>query len=164
MVHHTLTADDLRWTFPAEEFSDEDLKPAAKDRHGRPGALGQERALVEVRPHAVDKVQLCVCTLPQQEIAEALLAAGADQQVDLRRRQCGVIDCGKLLDETRTVDVVLRPQLVAQSARGVGRRLYDVHAAHLRLLRVDEAVEQRFHLDLRARIEGVEDREGAGDR
>lgn len=46
MAHHTLTPDDLRWTFPAEEFSDEDLKPAAKDRHGRPGALGQERALV----------------------------------------------------------------------------------------------------------------------
>jgi lon-related putative ATP-dependent protease len=42
----TLSPDALRWRFPVEEFSDEDLKPAAKDRHGRPGALGQERALV----------------------------------------------------------------------------------------------------------------------
>lgn len=45
-MHATLSADELRWRFPIEEFSDDDLKPAVKDRHGRPGALGQERALV----------------------------------------------------------------------------------------------------------------------
>ena len=42
----TLSPDDLRWTFPVDEFGEKDLKPAEKDRHGRPGALGQERALV----------------------------------------------------------------------------------------------------------------------
>src|SRR5688572_2936430 len=69
-----------------------------------------ERALVEVRPQAVDEMQLGVCALPQEEIAEALLATGADQQIDLRCRQCYVIDCGKRLGETRTVDAVLRSQ------------------------------------------------------
>src|SRR5688572_24529339 len=44
-MHRILTPDELRWNFPAEEFSEKDLKPAEKDRHGRPGALGQERAL-----------------------------------------------------------------------------------------------------------------------
>ncbi len=45
-MHRTLSADELRWTFPVEEFGEKDLRPAEKDRHGRPGALGQERALV----------------------------------------------------------------------------------------------------------------------
>src|SRR3954470_19978198 len=45
-MHRTLSADDLRWIFPVEDFGEKDLKPAEKDRHGRPGALGQERALV----------------------------------------------------------------------------------------------------------------------
>src|SRR5438874_1905321 len=60
-MHRTLTPDDLRWCFPSEEFGETDLKPAEKDRHGRPGALGQERALVALelglgdrdRPHSV---------------------------------------------------------------------------------------------------------------
>src|SRR5689334_20484624 len=37
--------------------------------------------LAEVGPQRVDEHQLGVGTLPQQEIADALLAAGADQQV-----------------------------------------------------------------------------------
>jgi lon-related putative ATP-dependent protease len=45
-MHRSLTADDLRWTFPVEDYGEKDLRPAEKDRHGRPGALGQERALV----------------------------------------------------------------------------------------------------------------------
>lgn len=45
-MHRTLSADDLRWTFPMGDFGERDLRPAEKDRHGRPGALGQERALV----------------------------------------------------------------------------------------------------------------------
>src|SRR5687768_8634015 len=69
-----------------------------------------EGALVEVRPQTVDEMQLGVCALPEEEIAQALLATGADQEVDLRCRQCDVIDCGERLGETRTVDAVLRPQ------------------------------------------------------
>src|SRR5690349_2814547 len=40
-----LDVKQLRWRFPVADFADKDLKPAEKDRHGRPGALGQERAL-----------------------------------------------------------------------------------------------------------------------
>src|SRR5271170_2522432 len=46
--------------------------------------------LAEIRPQRVDEHQLGVGTLPQHEIADALLAAGADQQVGIghaRRQQ-----------------------------------------------------------------------------
>src|SRR4051812_34995588 len=45
------------------------------------GAL--EMLLAEVGPQRVDEHQLGVGTLPEQEIADALLAAGADQQVGI---------------------------------------------------------------------------------
>ncbi len=41
----TLTPEELRWTLPLADFTSADLMPKEKDRHGRPGALGQERAL-----------------------------------------------------------------------------------------------------------------------
>jgi len=41
----TLTPAELRWTLPLADFTAADLSPKEKDRHGRPGALGQERAL-----------------------------------------------------------------------------------------------------------------------
>src|SRR5688572_33142435 len=72
-----------------------------------------ESALVEVRPEAVDEMQLGVCALPEHEIAESLLAASADQQVDLRRGQCHVVDCGERLGEARTIDAVCRSQPTA---------------------------------------------------
>jgi hypothetical protein len=46
--------------------------------------IGQRRA-VEVRPVFVGEVELGVRELPQQEIADALLAAGADEEIGLRR-------------------------------------------------------------------------------
>ena len=48
------------------------------------GVLGQrlvERRLVEVRPQLVAEVQLGVGALPEQEVADAQLARGADQQL-----------------------------------------------------------------------------------
>jgi lon-related putative ATP-dependent protease len=44
-MKHTLTPAELRWTLPLDEFTTADLSPKEEDRHGRPGALGQERAL-----------------------------------------------------------------------------------------------------------------------
>lgn len=41
----TLSVSEYRWTLSEHDFTPEDLNPAEKDRHGRPGALGQERAL-----------------------------------------------------------------------------------------------------------------------
>src|SRR5262249_21100891 len=57
--------------------------------------------LAEIRPQRVDEPQLGVGTLPQQEIADALLAAGADQQIRIghARRQ-------QLLLEARFVDAI----------------------------------------------------------
>src|SRR5688572_12013393 len=82
-----------------------------------------EGGLVEVRPQAVDEMQLGVCAFPEQEIAEALLATGADQQVDLRCRQGGVVDCGERFGETRTVDAVCRPQTTTYFDEAVLRRI-----------------------------------------
>jgi len=44
-MKHTLSTHELRWSLPLSEFTDADLSPKEEDRHGRPGALGQERAL-----------------------------------------------------------------------------------------------------------------------
>jgi lon-related putative ATP-dependent protease len=44
-MHTTLPASALRWRLPVDDFSADDLRPKEEDRHGRPGALGQERAL-----------------------------------------------------------------------------------------------------------------------
>src|SRR5574341_321137 len=46
---------------------------------------------VEVRPQLRCEVQLRVGGLPKQKVAQALLAAGADQQVDLRDGRGGVV-------------------------------------------------------------------------
>ena len=44
---------------------------------------GGEIVGIEVRPHPVGEVELRVGALPQQEVREAFLAAGADQQIDV---------------------------------------------------------------------------------
>src|SRR5262245_87542 len=44
-----------------------------------------QRGSVEVGPQQIGEIQLRVSQLPQQEIADALLAAGADEQIGLRR-------------------------------------------------------------------------------
>ncbi len=40
-----------------------------------------QSCLAEVRPHAIREIELGIGALPQQEVAEALLGTGADQQV-----------------------------------------------------------------------------------
>src|ERR1700691_2024090 len=55
------------------------------------GVVGErlrERRLVEIRPQAVDEMEFGVRTFPQQEVAQASLAAGADQEVHGRRGRC----------------------------------------------------------------------------
>ena len=41
---------------------------------------------IEVRPHPIGEIELGIGALPQQEIGEPLLAAGADQQIDVAAR------------------------------------------------------------------------------
>lgn len=45
MTKSTLKPEALRWSLPAERFGIADLALKEEERHGRPGALGQERAL-----------------------------------------------------------------------------------------------------------------------
>src|SRR5207244_13474826 len=53
------------------------LSPAEfADRRGEIGGA-------DIRPVAVAEVELGVRALPQQEVAEALLAAGADEEIDV---------------------------------------------------------------------------------
>jgi len=49
----------------------------------------------EVRPHAVGEDQLGVGALPEQEVREPFLAAGADQQVDVRHRAASFVRIGQ---------------------------------------------------------------------
>jgi len=66
--------------------------PARRERHGSEAALaglelrdgGLQVGGAEVRPHAAGEDQLGVGTLSEQEIAETLLAARADEQVERR--------------------------------------------------------------------------------
>ena len=46
---------------------------------------GVERGGVEIGPQHVGEIELGVGELPQQEVRDPLLAAGADEQVGLRR-------------------------------------------------------------------------------
>jgi hypothetical protein len=57
---------------------------------------------IEVRPKALDEVQFSIGAFPQQEVAQALFAAGADEEVNVRGCY-GVIDVGKVLYKARTI-------------------------------------------------------------
>ena len=66
--------------------------PAPARSCGRSGARAAdtidrrvERGRVEVRPQQVGEIELGVGELPEQEIADALLAAGADEEIGLGR-------------------------------------------------------------------------------
>ena len=72
-----------------------------------------EGLLVEIRPQGFREIQLRVRALPQQEVAQALLAAGANQEIHLGRRRRCMIDVREPLGETRTVDVGLGLQAAA---------------------------------------------------
>src|SRR6267378_100124 len=61
-----------------------------------PPAVVLERAaqspLIEVRPKAIAEMEFCKRAFPQQKVAEAPLAAGANQQVDFGCGICAMID------------------------------------------------------------------------
>ena len=61
------------------------VRPKRRSRCRYQRERGVEGGGVEVRPQQVGEVQLGVRELPEQEVGDALLAAGADEQVRLRR-------------------------------------------------------------------------------
>jgi hypothetical protein len=46
------------------------------------GDCAGQRLGIEIRPHRVAEPQLGIGAFPQQEVGQALLAAGADQEID----------------------------------------------------------------------------------
>src|SRR4051812_8851893 len=79
-----------------------------------------ERSAVEVRPKRVGEVKLRVGELPQQEIADALLAAGADKEIGLRCVAHGEIRMKLFFRHFFTPGMVLQEAV---------ERLHDVPAA-----------------------------------
>src|SRR5580698_10419140 len=97
--------------------------------------LGQRLAedlRVEIRPQAVDEVQFRVRALPEQEIAQALLASRTYQEIDRRRRHDRVIDLGETLDEACFVSAAFQLQTSTGLQQAVLRGVVDgdpqVHA------------------------------------
>src|SRR5919108_638203 len=102
---------------------------------------GAQRVLemrhVEIRPQCLAEVQLGVGEIPQQEIADAVIAAGADEQV----RVAGVGQ-RQLARETLLVDGVERHGAARHLRGDAPRGLHDIPAS---------AVAHR-HLQLEARV------------
>jgi hypothetical protein len=63
-----------------------------------------ERLVVEIRPQTVDEIELCVRALPQQEVAQALLATRPDQEIHLGRGRHRMINVGESLGEAAAID------------------------------------------------------------
>src|SRR5580692_1641759 len=74
-----------------------------------------EADLVEVRPQAAGKMQLRVGTLPEQKIAQPLLATGADEQIHLAGVMRAVIDL--VQQPSKSFDVEMR--IAGAAARGL---------------------------------------------
>src|SRR5215467_1320705 len=83
-----------------------------------------ELLLGELRPHASREVELGVRALPEEEIAEALFAAGANEEIDIADRE------GIVRDLREQVREALARQLLAVRERGglhdgLARRVID---------------------------------------
>src|SRR5437868_10233652 len=76
---------------------------------------GAELRLAEVGPQGVDEDELGVRQLPEQEVRDAKLARGADQQV--RIRHVGLVQAGR---ERLLVDLVGLDTVLDEPARGRG--------------------------------------------
>src|SRR5919199_604534 len=77
---------------------------------------GAEIRLAEVRPQGVDEDELGVRELPEQEVRDAKLARGADQQV--RIRHVGLVQAGR---KRLLVDLVGFDAVLEEPARGGGQ-------------------------------------------
>src|SRR5688500_5451727 len=60
----------------------------------------------EIRPAAIGEIELGVRALPKEEITQPLLAAGANQQIDIAARASPVIDPAQRIREVFAADVL----------------------------------------------------------
>jgi hypothetical protein len=65
--------------------------------------------LAEIRPKTIDKVQLSVRALPQQEVAQAFLTARSDQEINIGSRPYGMTHLRQMLYKARLIHVGLEP-------------------------------------------------------
>src|ERR1700722_18522317 len=79
----------------------------------------RESCGIEIRPQAVNEVQLRIGALPQQKVAQAALAAAADEQIDLRCRGLRMLS---LSQEAQVLRGILERD-VAQAAPGLDEHL-----------------------------------------
>src|SRR5580704_2155019 len=79
----------------------------------------RESCGIEIRPQAVNEVQLGIGALPQEKIAQAALAAAADEQIDLRCRGLRMLS---LSQEAQVLRGILERD-VAQAAPGLDEHL-----------------------------------------
>ena len=102
-------------------------------RSGRSGAArpaknssaASSAASSKSRPQRVAEIQLGVGEVPQQEIADALIAAGADEQIRVGQR----LPAAAARREPASSIVVGRSAPLATACRELARRLHDVPAA-----------------------------------
>src|ERR1700722_10380818 len=59
--------------------------------------------LIEVRPESIHEAEFGISALPQQEVAQSFLPAGANQQIHVRRYRHRMIHVGKMLLEAGAV-------------------------------------------------------------
>src|SRR5215203_6009484 len=104
------------WFLPPDRHRPEPPLPAAEVAHG----VGQVGA-AEVGPHAVGEDQLGVGALPEQEVREPLLAAGADQQVHVGGGTAVVGRIGEQAREGFAGELALAAQAVGGAEDGVAR-------------------------------------------
>ena len=79
---------------------------------------------VEVRPHPVGEVELGIGALPQQEIGQALLAAGADEQIDVAALSSPAHRLTSWLNRSRVISVRLSKAAAGAQDR-VARRVVE---------------------------------------
>src|ERR1700722_17675285 len=79
----------------------------------------RESCGIEIRPQAVNEVQLRIGALPQQKVAQAALAAAANEQIDLRCRGLRMLS---LSQEAQGLRGILERD-VAQAAPGLDEHL-----------------------------------------
>src|SRR5579885_621501 len=116
-----MTAEMTRWV-PGEASARANRGPVAALAAAVVGDRLFEVAAPEIRPQRLGEDELGIGALPQQEIADALLAAGADQQV-----RVGQIGGEQVAGDRRLVDLLRGDLPGRRGLRVLSRCAFLVH-------------------------------------
>jgi hypothetical protein len=87
-----------------------------------------ELRFVKIGPHAVEKEELRIRAFPQEEVTEAPLAPGPDEQIDLGRHRIRMIHRGQLPQILATLIGRRRTKTAARLGDAVSGRIVDREA------------------------------------